>query len=121
MLSELFEDMEPIAIRCGIKADRFWSLSYQEIIREVEAYKENRIQELKEQAQLAYAQANLTSYSVHAPQKMPKQAAAFPILGVQETGYTKQKEELPQWKIDQMKMLEVANAIKKTREKRAKK
>ncbi|EPH61160.1 hypothetical protein D931_02837 [Enterococcus faecium 13.SD.W.09] len=116
--------MEPIAIQCSIRADRFWSLSYGEVIQEVQAFKENHLRKLKEKAEFAYAEANLASYAHHQPKKMPKKETVFPILvrsfgeDTQEQA-EKSNQEIP-WQVFRDRMMRHAEAIKKTRDKKNK-
>ncbi|WP_312541430.1 hypothetical protein [Enterococcus sp.] len=123
-MTDLFYDMEPIAIQCGVAADRFWSLCYGEVVKEVQAFKENHLRKLREKAEFAYAEANLASYAHHQPKKMPKKEAVFPIL-VREFGQdtqehaVKSNQEIP-WQVFRDRMMRHSEAIKKTRDKKNK-
>ena len=64
--------MYPIAVKLGIPASEFWSMTYDEIVTQVEANVLNKEEALKEQAMMDYKRAQLISYSVNDPKKMPK-------------------------------------------------
>lgn len=76
----MLEDMEPIAIEWGVPADKFWEMSYDEIVKQVEANKKRYEVELKNRAMFDYNSAQLNAYAFNSPEKMPKAETIFPFL-----------------------------------------
>lgn len=69
---------------------------------------------MKFRAMMDHQQANLMSYAFNDPSKMPKVEEAYPFLKDEQK---KQTEQVPQWKINQLKMIARAKQIKQARKK----
>lgn len=63
----MLKDIEPIAIEWGVPADKFWSMSYSEIIAQVEANKKRYELEMKNEAMFRYNSAALNAYALNDP------------------------------------------------------
>lgn len=114
----MLEDMYPKAVEAGIAAERFWGLSYEELIIQVRANAKIHQRELEEQAMLTYKQAQLNAYGMNEPKKMPKFQQIFPFVqvsseidGQEETSILKQQD----WRVMKARMQEQAEMIKATR------
>ncbi|WP_225589890.1 hypothetical protein [Enterococcus faecalis] len=114
----MLEDMYPKAVEAGIAAERFWGLSYEELIIQVRANAKIHQRELEEQAMLTYKQAQLNAYGMNEPKKMPKFQQIFPFVqvsseidGQEETSIVKQQD----WRVMKARMQEQAEMIKATR------
>lgn len=114
----MLEDMYPKAVEAGIAAERFWGLSYEELIVQVRANAKIHQRELEEQAMLTYKQAQLNAYGMNEPKKMPKFQQIFPFVQVsseidrqEETSILKQQD----WRVMKARMQEQAEMIKATR------
>ncbi|MBD9846476.1 hypothetical protein IHP33_12170 [Enterococcus faecalis] len=110
--------MYPKAVEAGIAAERFWGLSYEELIIQVRANAKIHQRELEEQAMLTYKQAQLNAYGMNEPKKMPKFQQIFPFVqvsseidGQEETSIVKQQD----WRVMKARMQEQAEMIKATR------
>ena len=72
--------MEPIALQYGIRADEYWSMTFSEIMMQVQANKKSHENELKEKAMFDYNQAHLISYAFNKPEKMPNPDEVYSFL-----------------------------------------
>ena len=91
-MSELLTEMEPVAVEWGIPANEYWSMSYAEIITQVEANKKRHEMEMKNKAMFDYNAAQLNAWAFNEPNKMPKAEAIYPFLKSEEE---QKLEELP--------------------------
>lgn len=89
-------------------------MSFEEIMVQTLANRKNRVDEMKFRAMMDHQQANLMSYAFNDPSKMPKLEEAYPFLKDEQK---KQAEQVPQWKINQLKMIARAKQIKQARKK----
>ena len=71
-MSELLYDMEPMAVEWGVLAVDYWLMTFNEIMIQVAANKKRKEYERKEKAMFDYKQAQLNSYAMNDPKKMPK-------------------------------------------------
>lgn len=110
--------MYPKAIEAGIPAEKYWSMTYEEIISQAEANIAYRQKELEEQARLDYKAAQLNAWALNEPKKMPKFEEHYPFFKKEPS----QQEDSHQqdWKIMKARMQERAELIKKTRERKNK-
>lgn len=111
--------MYPKAVEAGIDADRFWSMSYSEIIVQAEANKKIRQRELEDQAFLDYKATQLNAYAVNDPKKMPKFDDHYNFnqrSEKEEDGAPKQQD----WRLMKARMMERAAMIKDIQERKAK-
>ena len=64
--------MEPMAVEWGVLAVDYWLMTFNEIMIQVAANKKRKEYERKEKAMFDYKQAQLNSYAMNDPKKMPK-------------------------------------------------
>lgn len=69
-----------MAIEWGIPADKYWSLTFGEIMLQVSANKKRKLEESKEKAMFDYNLAQLVAFAFNKPEKMPKPEAVYSIL-----------------------------------------
>lgn len=72
--------MEPLAVEWGIPSDKYWQMTYDEIITQVEANKNRYELEMKNKAMFDYNAAQLNAYAFNQPEKMPKPEKMYPFL-----------------------------------------
>ncbi len=72
--------MEPIALQWGIQSDKYWMLTFGEMMMQVNANKIRREEELKQKAMFDYNLAQLVTYAFNKPEKMPKAQDVYSIL-----------------------------------------
>ncbi|HFE9851433.1 TPA: hypothetical protein ACGBG5_001723 [Enterococcus faecalis] len=111
--------MYPKAVEAGIPAEKYWSMTYEEIVIQAEANIANRKQQLEEQAVMDYKAAQLSAYAFNDPQKMPKPEEHYRFL----PGEEKQEESPNQqqnWQLMKARMIERTELIKATRERKNK-
>ncbi len=111
--------MYPKAVEAGIPADRFWSMTYEEIIIQAEANGKIRKRELEEQAYLDYKATQLNAYAFNDPKKMPKFDDYYNFDQVSATEEDKAPKQ-QDWRIMKARMMERAAMIKETKERKAK-
>ena len=70
-MSELFEAMYEPAVEAGIPAEKYWSMTLDEIIVQATANKKVREREMKEKAIMDYKLARLNAYSFNDPKSTP--------------------------------------------------
>jgi len=110
--------MYPKAVEAGIPAEKYWSMSYEEIVVQAEANIAIRKTELEEQAMMDYKAAQLSAYAFNDPKKMPKPEQHYPFL---QTEKKQAEAKQPQaWEINKARMLERTELIKATRERKNK-
>lgn len=112
--------MYPKAVEAGIDADKYWSMTYEEIIVQAEANARIKERELKEQAMLDYKAAQLQAYAFNDPKKMPKFDDHYSFS--QETDDQAQdsskQNQQQDWRLMKERMMSYTEAIKRTREKK---
>lgn len=106
--------MYPKAVEAGIPADRFWFMTYEEIIVQAEANQKKRHRELEEQALLDYKATQLNAYAFNNPKKMPKFEAYY-NFNQQETVENDTENQQQNWQVMKARMMERAAMIKETR------
>lgn len=122
--SELLEEIYPKAVELGIPSTQFWSMTFEELMVQVRANVNVKTHEARDTANHNYILANLLAYSVNEPSKIPKAENVYPILKEENTQITSdnnvaiKEEPIPQWKIDQINLMEQARRIKATRERK---
>lgn len=102
----------------GIDAEKYWEMNFGEIMVQILANRKSKMNELKVRATMDHQLANLMAYAMNDPSKMPKLEEAYPFLKEQQ-GQSNQVEQVPEWKINQMKMMARAEQIKNNRKKLA--
>lgn len=108
--------MYPRAVEAGIDADKYWSMTYEEIIIQAEANVAQKKQELEQQAMLDYKAAQLNAYALNEPKKMPKFEEHYPFTqsSTQESETTQQQD----WRVNKARMMEYTEMIKQTRKRK---
>ena len=107
------------AVENGIAADKYYSMTYGEIIVQAEANAAIKKRELEEQAFLDYKAAQLNAYALNDPKKMPKFNEHYNFnqqTEVDETGSHKPKQQ--DWQVMKARMMEASMMIKQTRAKK---
>ncbi|MFT8882662.1 MAG: hypothetical protein ABF975_01450 [Liquorilactobacillus hordei] len=99
----------------GIDAEEYWTMNFEEIMVQILANRKSRMNELKIRATMDHQLANLMAYAMNDPSKMPKLEEAYPFL--KDENQNSQVEQVPEWKINQMKMMARAKQIKNNRKK----
>jgi hypothetical protein len=77
-------DLQMTAAKHGIHAERFWKMSYQDILVQLEANTEARKRELQEQSVMDYIQSQLNAYAMNEPNKMPKYEKMYAFFKTEE-------------------------------------
>lgn len=113
--------MYPKAVELGIDADRFWEMTYDEIIVQAEANKKIKEREVKEKAMLDYKAAQLQAYAFNDPKKMPKFEAHYQFAEQKPMNEENVKCGQQDWRLMKARMQERAMLIKATREKQLRK
>lgn len=110
--------MYPKAVEAGIPAEKYWLMSYEEIVIQAEANIAIRKKELEEQAMMDYKAAQLSAYAFNDPKKMPKPEQHYPFLHGEE----KQNEspnQQQEWQIMKARMIERTELIKATQKRQS--
>ncbi|MGX7195153.1 hypothetical protein [Enterococcus olivae] len=103
----------------GIPADRYWDLTYLEIIAQVEANKNRYELEMKNRAMFDYNSAQLNAYAFNTPNKMPKIYEMYPFLEEERKQVSNSFEDNEEFNesLDQQLLLQqltgVANHLRK--------
>lgn len=100
----------------GIDAEEYWAMNFEEIMVQILANRKSKMNELKVRATMDHQLAILMACAMNDPSKMPKLEEAYPFLKEQQT-QSNQVEQVPEWKINQMKMMARAKQIKNNRKK----
>lgn len=117
--------MEQPAIELGVPANLYWSLTFKEIMLEINALRVRRERDIKEKAMFDYNLVQGMAMAFNSPQKIPKAEKMYPMLAeeqkeVLETEKPKQKDIVPvtaeQDKMMFMKMAEVVKNHNKNKE-----
>lgn len=105
--------MYPKAVEAGIPAEKYWSMTYEEIVLQAEANVAIRKQQLKEKAMMDYKAAQLNAYGFNDPKKMPKPDQHYPFLKKEDK--QEQSNQPQDWEIMKARMIERTEMIKATR------
>lgn len=76
MLNELY----PQAVEAGISSTEYWSMTFDEIMVQVEANKKRHENKLREQAMFDYSQQRMAIFAFNDPKNFPKFEEAYPFL-----------------------------------------
>jgi hypothetical protein len=113
-MAQLFEQLLPIAMKCGISIWEYWELTYGEIALVIENHNEMEMQRVREQATMNYIHAHLVSLSV--ARLMDKNAKYPPIHEVYSNLFEAPIEEKKEdWRIVKERMSRYAEAHNKKR------
>lgn len=110
--------MYPKAVEAGIDADKYWSMTYEEIVIQAEANVAKRKQELEQQAMLDYKAAQLNAYALNEPKKMPKFEDHYPFAKPEVENEEDNQQKQQDWRVMKERMMDYTQAIKKTQERR---
>lgn len=110
--------MELQAIELGIPADKYWSMSFDEIMLQCSANKKIKEREHKEKASFDYNMIQGMMYAFNDPKNMPKAEKLYPILDEQKQVENKQLQEPNEQKPynaehDQAIFMEMARGVKR--------
>lgn len=108
------------AVQNGIPSDEYWSKTFEEIIVQVDANQRIKEEDIKQEANLNYRLAQLMAYAMNEPSKMPSFESAYPFAGKVEE-ITEEERLVKEMEEDQQRMMIMAQAIKATRARKAKK
>lgn len=109
--------MELQAIELGIPADKYWSMSFDEIMLQCSANKKVKEREQKEKASFDYNMIQGMMYAFNDPKNMPKAEKLYPMLAEEESVKEKPKEIQPyNAEADQALFMEIAKGVHRTNE-----
>lgn len=124
-MSDMLEDLYPQAVQIGISSTDFWSMTFDEIMVQVEANKKRHENELREKAMFDYSQQRMAIFAFNDPKNFPKFEEAYPFLAKieEEVSQAISEEEKRQQDMerDQAIMMQNISAIKATQERNNKK
>ena len=108
----MLEDIYPIAVQAGIRADEYWYMTLDEIMMQTMANTKRQQEEIVTRARMDHELAQLMAYALNEPSKMPAPEEAYPFL----RDFEPKEEPVPDWKKDQMELMLQAQKIKHARE-----
>ncbi|MDN5404305.1 MAG: hypothetical protein L0F95_10260 [Lactococcus sp.] len=118
-------DLYPQAVQIGISSTEFWSMTFDEIMVQVEANKKRHENELREKAMFDYSQQRMAIFAFNDPKNFPKFEEAYPFLAVIEKkvkqGLSDEEQRQQDMERDQAIMMQNISAIKATQERHNKK
>lgn len=76
----MLEALYPQAVEAGISSTDFWTMTFDEIMVQVEANKKRHENKLKEKAMFDYSQQRLAIFAFNSPKDFPKFEEAYPFL-----------------------------------------
>ena len=76
----MLTDLYPQAVEAGISSTDFWTMTFDEIMVQVEANKKRHGNQLHEQAMFDYSQQRMAIYAFNDPKHFPKFEEAYPFL-----------------------------------------
>ena len=124
-MSDMLVDLYPQAVQIGISSTEFWSMTFDEIMVQVEANKKRHENELREKAMFDYSQQRMAIFAFNDPKNFPKFEEAYPFLAKieEEVSQAISEEEKRQQDMerDQAIMMQNISAIKATQERHNKK
>lgn len=119
-MSQLLEDLYPQAVEAGISSTEFWSMTFEEIMIQVEANKKRHENELREKAMFDYSQQRMAIFAFNDPKNFPKFDEAYPFLAEIERevkqGLSQEEQRLQDMHRDQEIMMKNIQAIQATKE-----
>ncbi|GFO80058.1 hypothetical protein [Lactococcus lactis] len=121
----MLEDLYPQAVEAGISSTDFWSMTFDEIMVQVEANKKRHENELKEKAMFDYTQQRLGIYAFNDPKNFPKYEDAYPFLNQLKEevvqAVSEEEEKKKAMLTDQEIMRQNAMLIQETRKRKSQK
>lgn len=104
--------MYPMAVNAGIPADEYWGMTIREITIQAQANRQRHMDELRERAVMDHKLSELMAYAVNEPNKIP---GVDKMYGFLEEKADEPKEEIPEWKKDQIEFMKQAELIRAAR------
>ncbi|KST91548.1 prophage protein [Lactococcus lactis subsp. lactis] len=121
----MLEDLYPQAVEAGISSTDFWTMTFDEIMVQVEANKKRHESELKEKAMFDYSQQRLAIYAFNDPKNFPKYEDAYPFLNQLKEevvqAVSEEEEKKQAMLTDQEIMRQNAMLIQETRKRKSQK
>lgn len=121
-MSDMLVDLYPQAVQSGISSTDFWTMTFDEIMVQVEANKKRHENEIREQAMFDYSQQRMAIFAFNDPKNFPKFEEAYPFLAKieEEVSQAISEEEQRQQAMerDQAIMMQNISAIKATQERK---
>lgn len=113
-MEQIFNEMLPTALQCGIGVREYWELTYGEIIDTIDAYNISEKRKMQENAAMIHQLANLIGISVSRlvdnSAKYPTLYEAYPqLFDIPEPPKIEQQD----WKIAKERLLRYAGAHNK--------
>lgn len=114
------------AVEMGIDADKYWSMSYEEIVVQAEANKKIKERELLEKSMFDYKLSQLNAYAFNSPKEMPKFETHYPF-SIDVSSERKQVDvpaeqqlsaEDKRWITQRAQFAQVARQIKETKKRK---
>lgn len=119
-MSDMLEDLYPQAVQIGISSTDFWSMTFDEIMVQVEANKKRHENELREKAMFDYSQQRMAIFAFNDPKNFPKFEEAYPFLASIEKevqqGLSEEEQYRQDMQRDQEIMMKNIQAIQATKE-----
>lgn len=84
-------DMEEPAVKAGIPANVYWTLTFKELMLELVALETRRKRDLKDKAMFDYNLANAMGIAFNNPKKMPPAEKLYPMLAEDEQEVVEEK------------------------------
>lgn len=119
--------MKPTAIDVGIPAMEYDSMTFGEIMLQVESFNRAEKKRLKEKAYFAFKEAYLNSYAFNDPSKTPKFDDVFEFAKSDEEQQALEEKKVeenkitqaPAWKVMQVEMIQKSVMAKMAKQKEA--
>lgn len=119
----MLEALYPQAVEAGISSTDFWTMTFDEIMIQVEANKKRHENKLKEQAMFDYSQQRMAIYAFNDPKNFPKFEEAYPFLKQikeeVEQAMTEEEQKRATMLEDQKIMRQNAMLIQETRKRKS--
>ena len=119
-MSDMLEDLYPQAVQIGISSTDFWSMTFDEIMVQVEANKKRHENGLREKAMFDYSQQRMAIFAFNDPKNFPKFEEAYPLLAAIEKevqqGLSEEEQHRQDMQRDQEIMMKNIQAIQATKE-----
>jgi len=109
--------MELQAIELGIPADKYWSMTFDEIMLQCSANKKAKEREIKEKAMFDYNLMQGMMFAFNDPKNMPKAEKMYPMLE-EKTDVKEQPKDIQEYnpEADQALFMEIAKGVQRTLE-----
>lgn len=119
-MSDMLVDLYPQAVQSGISSTDFWTMTFDEIMVQVEANKKRHENEIREKAMFDYSQQRMAIFAFNDPKNFPKFEEAYPFLANIEEKVSQaisdDEQRQQDMERDQAIMMQNISAIKATQE-----